>query len=316
MNFARDRFGLEPRGFTSDFVDASEVLQLSVPWSLYHYRVQGASVADWYLEEQGARLSRARRAWLAAQQASWLSIWEVIEVEVGATLTLRDLLSDERRFVEDFDVLSALPHELRNTDGDPLLLTTDHYRLSPAATPFVEKQLASLEGVQLPDPGEDPAVYVFLRPGNPQHPDWENTVIGQARLTDTALRLESNSRKRSDALRQMVEAACGDRIRHRAREHEDPLSSKAEPVQPDPEPVPSSPEERQLLLEFKERHYEDWLDQPLPALDEKTPRDAIRTAKGRASVDVLLKDMENHEQRSESGGAFDFSAIRHELGLE
>ena len=101
MNFARDRFGLEPRGFTSDFVDASEVLQLSVPWSLYHYRVQGASVADWYLEEQGARLSRARRAWLAAQQASWLSIWEVIEVEVGATLTLRDLLSDERRFVED-----------------------------------------------------------------------------------------------------------------------------------------------------------------------------------------------------------------------
>ena len=396
IEFAPARFGAEAAGFTEDFFDASKVLDLSVPWSLYHYQVQGASVADWYLKERGARLSKARRAWLAAQRAAWLSVWEVVDIEAQGIVTLRDLLSDERRSVretlasetlvvrdailarvvdhdevsllcgvypyplpplvgaevvrlargrlrrkravpverlrdeafgryliwrweeavEDLEVLSSIPPELHNTDGDPLLLTTDHYRLSPAARPFVEKQLASLEGVRAPDPGEDPAIYVFQRPGNRRHADWESTIVGQARFSDTTLRLESNSRERADALRRKVEAACGERIRHRAREHADPLSSKAEPVRSDQAIEPPSPEEQQLLLDYKARHYADWLDQPLPALDGKTPRETARTKQGRASVDGLLKDMENSEQRWQSNAAFDFSTIRRELGLE
>jgi hypothetical protein len=48
----------------------------------------------------------------------------------------------------------------------------------------------------------------------------------------------------------------------------------------------------------------------------KTPREAARTAQGRSAVDVLLKDMENHEQRSARGVAFDFSELRRELRLD
>ncbi len=396
IEFALVRFGFESRDFTRDFVDASAVLQLSVPWSLYHYQVEGASVAEWYLKEQRTRLSRPRRTWLVAQLASWLSVWEVVDIEAGGILTLRDLLSDERRSVPDslasetlvardailarvvdhddasllcgvhphplppleadevvrrargrlrrkrsvpverlrdeafgrylirrweeavegYDRLSSVMPELHNTDGDPLLLTTDHYRLTPGSRPSVEKQLGTLEDIQVPDANEDPAVYVFLRSGNQQHSDWESTVLGQARVSDTTLRLESNSRQRADALRRSVEAACGERIKHRAREHADPLSSKAETIPPDPVDEPPTPEERQLFLDFKERHYDDWLDQPLPALEGKTPREAVRTKKGRASVDVLLKDMENNEQRWQSTTAFDFSDIRRKLGIE
>ena len=64
---------------------------------------------------------------------------------------------------------------------------------------------------------------------------------------------------------------------------------------------PPSPEADQLILEFKRRHYADWPDQPLPALDGKTPREAVQTVGGRGVVDVLLKGMENLEQRA--GGA-------------
>jgi hypothetical protein len=80
--------------------------------------------------------------------------------------------------------------------------------------------------------------------------------------------------------------------------------------------MPSSPELEQLVLDHKRRHYADWVDQPLPALGGHTPRQAARTAAGRAAVDALMKDMESHEQRATPRAAFDFSPLRRELGLE
>ncbi len=59
-----------------------------------------------------------------------------------------------------------------------------------------------------------------------------------------------------------------------------------------------------------------WPDQPLPALNGRTPREAVRTARGRTAVDLLLKDLENREQRAGGDAAFDLSAIHRELGLD
>jgi hypothetical protein len=66
---------------------------------------------------------------------------------------------------------------------------------------------------------------------------------------------------------------------------------------------------------FKRRHYAQWADHPLAALRGKTPREAMRTADGRAAVDVLLKDFENHEIRQSDDARYDFSEIRRGLGL-
>ena len=62
------------------------------------------------------------------------------------------------------------------------------------------------------------------------------------------------------------------------------------------------------MAEFKKRHYVRWLDQPLPALHGRTPRDAARTAAGRAKLELLLKQMEHMENHSPSV-PFDFSAL-------
>lgn len=404
--YAGERFGFEWGRFTADFFDPEETLQLAVPWSLYHYRVEGRSVLEWYLDERGRRPSPAEREWLVAQQAAWLSAWEVISVEPGESVTLRDLLSNEERFVrevsgsrtlvvrdvllgrvvdhegvsllcgahprplppmdaaevvrrargrlrrkravpverlrdeafgryliarweeavDDLDARREIPPQLRNTEGDLLLLTADHFELQPTARAEVASRLAAMEGVEVEqgadgdDAPEEGSIYVFLAEGNRMHASWENTVVGRACLTGTKLRLEANSLERSDALRARVEAACGELLRHCAREHADPLAppvraaaAMAAAAAPPPEPAPSEIE--QLLADVKRRHYADWPDQSVPALEGLSPREAVRTARGREAVDVLLKDMENREQRHGGGDAFDFGALRRELGL-
>ncbi|MAE94646.1 MAG: hypothetical protein CL910_08305 [Deltaproteobacteria bacterium] len=392
--YATARFGDEWLRFERDFADPSRALPLAIPWSVHGYRVQGRTVREWYLHEQGRGLRKADRRWLAAQGAAWLSIWEVVGVEPGKTVTLRDLLSYEERCVReasgsqtlverdailarvvdqeggallcgvhprtlppievaevvrrargrlrrkravpverlrdgaigrylikrweeavgDLDLRALIPPELRNTDGDPFLLTTDHFGFEPGARGEVQERLAAIEGAELEDSEGGRSSYVFLAAGNRLHSSWENTVTGRAVLAKSWLRLDTNSRERADEFRAQVEEACGGLIQHRAREHADPMSQEAPTLPADSTNVP--PEAEQLLLEFKQNHYDGWLDEPLPALGGKTPRESAATAQGRAAVDVLLKDMENHERRSAGASAFDFSPLRRELRLE
>jgi hypothetical protein len=217
--------------------------------------------------------------------------------------------------VASLDARVELPRELRNTDGDSLLVTIDHYDVAPGERPAVEAGLAGLEGVQTPEPGEEPAMYVFLRPEGAAGGEGI-TVVGQAVLSKMKLMLETSSRERADTLRGRVEAACGGRIRHRAREHQDPLSSKAAAEGGGREPEPLRPEEARVIRRIKELQYATWLDDALPALGGKTPREAVRSARGREAVDVVLKDMENLEHRFHGEAAFDFASIRRELKLD
>ena len=391
-DFAFERFGDAWLGFVRDFEDPLIAVLLASPWSVFHHRVDRTTVLEAYLRSPPRVVSPVERGWLEAQRAAWLSVWEVVAVDPGKSLTLHDLLSGEERFVHEsgasaslvlrdavlgrvvdhaegsflcgmhpnplppwdatevvrrargrlrrrrkvpvgrlrdeafgrylirrweeavdwLDARAGVMPELRNNDGDLLLLTTDHFRVEPAGRPAVEARLAAMEGVEPPADDGDPA-YVFFPPGAAQPDDGQRTVLGVARFTDTSLRVDSNSVERADALRARIEAACGDDIRHRAREHADPTSDAA-PFPP-PGSAPAVPVPDEILHELKRRHYADWPDHPLPALDGMTPREAVRTADGRAAVDNLLKEMENQEQRA-PGAAFDFSALRRALGLE
>ena len=80
-------------------------------------------------------------------------------------------------------------------------------------------------------------------------------------------------RARADALRERIEAACGSRVRHRAREHTDPRALRKGPGKRPAATAAASPEEESLVAELQARHYAGWIDQPLPALNRKTPRE-------------------------------------------
>jgi len=60
-----------------------------------------------------------------------------------------------------------------------------------------------------------------------------------------------------------------------------------------------------------------WVDEKIPALDGKTPREALKTPEGREKVEELLKDWENMEERRKREGEpyIDINALRQMLNL-
>jgi len=215
--------------------------------------------------------------------------------------------------VENKTVRAHVPPQLTNTDGEKLAITTDVFTFRSEQHAEVDRRLRRIEGVEGPDGNDDR--YIFLRGTTRSKRHDGRTVIGSASIAGSELRVETNSVERADALRSRVEDACRGLLVHGRREKEDPLAPRL--VKPTliasaPEDLPGGAE---LVRAFKHRHYRDWADQPVPALQGKTPREAIRTAQGRAVVDVLLRDFENHEQRAPPEARFDFGEVRKDLGL-
>jgi hypothetical protein len=209
---------------------------------------------------------------------------------------------------------AAAPKTLVNTDGEALLFTTDHFAFDRGVRAEVRERLSRVEGVEHEADDDGGDRFTIFKEGNAVHAHWENTVLAHVVLEESRLRLESNSVERADRLRARLEAGCGGLLRHRAREHADPLSSA--PPSPPTGPAPVVPPEAiAVVRDFKARHYAAWIDTAIPALDAKTPREAVRTKRGREQVDVLLRTMENAEQRSRDGAPFDFASLRRALGF-
>ena len=137
---------------------------------------------------------------------------------------------------------------------------------------------------------------------------------------DGRLVLEVMSRPRAERGRALLEQAAGAALRHRSTRFESVAKAlerhRSAPSKP-PEEVP--PEvAAEVLRQYKDKHYKKWPDEPLPALDGRTAREAAGLPVLRPRLVDLLKDMENHETRGTRPGnpPYDFGWIWKELGVE
>ncbi|MBK6898569.1 MAG: SEC-C domain-containing protein [bacterium] len=218
--------------------------------------------------------------------------------------------------VEVMDQRRLIPPRMSNTDGDVLLLTTDRFRIASGDDKVLAQRLEAVEGVVFDDPDRAEGNFAVLRSADPGAAGDPGTVIGHGWIVDGYLTVGTNSVRRADNLKSLLTAWCAGLLEHVSREHpamdvgEDAARSAEQDLQPE------DPISLQVIREFKERHYADWADQPLPALGGRTPRETVRTAQGRREVDLLIKTMENMEHRGGGSGVlFDFAGIRRELGL-
>ncbi len=116
----------------------------------------------------------------------------------------------------------GLPLRAENfVTGEPLV-TVDYFDFASADKAAIADRLLTLEGA-VPDEGAArPRVLVYDTRGGhgPHHP---LALIAIATVQDEALRVETARRAPADHVRGAVQAACGARVKYRARTKENPV---------------------------------------------------------------------------------------------
>jgi hypothetical protein len=228
------------------------------------------------------------------------------------------------------ELLNPAPPQLSNTDGDPLELTTMTYELRIAASEAVRKltPLATVLGEEHIDEIDRDesdeiigASLTWMKEGNRQHEAWDNTVLGRIRIEGERLVAEVNSARRAGRLKREIAKRLGTGatlLETTVADTEGMLEQGARrraagEVLDEPE-VPSA-EVQAMLDEEMRRHWAEWLDTPVPALLNKTPREALLTPGGRERLEALLDEFEPRATEGPPGAAVHVAALRVALAL-
>jgi hypothetical protein len=146
----------------------------------------------------------------------------------------------------------------------------------------------------------------WRKPGNAMHESWTNTVLGSLSIDGRVLRAEVNSAARAARLRELIANRLGDRARFRVAKVESPEAalerSRAKP-EDDAESrrraaeharFAELPEVKAAIAAKLRSFYLDWLDQKIPSLGGRTPREAVADPDGREALEALLLQMERY----------------------
>lgn len=233
--------------------------------------------------------------------------------------------------IADAIVNPRLPR-LQNTDGEPIEMTTMTYELHITAAEAFDRlrPLATMRGETHVDDERydaagriEAAVLTWLKAGNRMHRNWDNTTLGTMRLDGTRLVIEVDSAKR----RKRIAAAISKRFGSNAtlveskttdivKELED-RRARGETIEPatlstEPE---RTPEIQALEAELMQKHWDAWIDTKVPALGNRTPRQAAKTAKGRERLEALLTDFARSADQKSSIVQPTLGDLRRRLGL-
>jgi hypothetical protein len=200
----------------------------------------------------------------------------------------------------------------------PRLSTTDGEALEFCTVVFDVKDAAALRAAFDREPAleaDDEGAYTWLEPA-------ERRILGNLKLSAGRLEVETISRDRAERAKGLLETIAGKAVRHRLTKHVSPEQALAEYRERPPAPRAEDalpPElEREIISNYQTEYYRRWLDEPIPALGDRTPRHAAKLKTWRPKVITLLKDLERMSNRSQAGGrpSFDAGWMWKELGLD
>jgi hypothetical protein len=161
-------------------------------------------------------------------------------------------------------------------------------------------------------------------------------LLGTMNIEDCKLIVSVNSTKRAEKVRRLVEKRLGKEAVYK--------TTLIEPIEPEVEKMWAAatsgslmpaeegrkgseqtrvisladlpPEVRLQLEEHARQHWITWVDQPVPALNNMTPREAAKTAEGRELLESLLLDYERHDDAdNENPMRPDIPELRRKLGM-
>ncbi len=147
------------------------------------------------------------------------------------------------------------------------------------------------------------------------------TILGRIEHKESKLILECNSKKRLEKGKKLILEALSNSLTHKIDTFQDPMEAmkdhKKEPREKPSIEIPMEIQQK-LYTEFMDKHNKNWLKKKVPALNGKTPLQAVKTEEGRKKVIELLKSFENSEERNKKEGMpyYDLSWMWERLGID
>ncbi len=232
-----------------------------------------------------------------------------------------DFLARYHNCVEE--ILNPTLPEIRNTDGDKLVFTTSRYTFKPTNREDIIVKLKSMRNFEYDGDKEDESEFAWTIE-NKKKAMMQTVTKGNIKVGLDHILTDCNSKPRDKYLRNRLVKNLGDLIKHKDTTHNPYDSDELPDALPEASGESSaldldtlSEDARQQLVEFLEQEYMNWTDQRIPALQDKTPKEAVKTPKGREKVADLINDWENTQLRMpDRQFEFDFNKLRVELGLE
>jgi hypothetical protein len=199
---------------------------------------------------------------------------------------------------------SFRPPRMQNTDGQDLVFHTLRWR---CPDPDGVDAALGRAGLRAEDGGRE---WSLMRDSARQ----PNTVIAHVRLDGDELVAEVNSDERARELRELVAGAMpeAELLEDEERSFDEAMSDVDADDLP-PGPNLDDPMIRQALREFIADHERRWLDESIPALGGRTPREAAVDPIGREELEHLLESFPR--PGPDDVGAMDPDRLRKALDL-
>ena len=201
--------------------------------------------------------------------------------------------------------------ELRNIDDEPIELTQLRFPLAGEPSKVVKALNSS---PVLERDSDDGGWTWFPKPIDDISPEERVSILGHIRLKGRSLQLETNSVARVERGGKMLSVLLRDLVGSPLTVHENPVIDSADEM-PGSFGTDLPPELQEAMEAHLTSHYRQTLDEAIPMLNGKTPRECAADPVLQDKVIGWLKYMENSDKRS-SGPSYDFTWMWDELNLE
>jgi hypothetical protein len=211
-------------------------------------------------------------------------------------------------------IQNPTPIQIHTTGGELLLFSKAIFKIKDKVA--VTDGLLKIKGFE-----QDRDGFTWYDTCDEEDKEDRATILGKIEINENELILGCNSKERLERGKSLIFKSLSDALIHREDTFQEPMeaiesckeSSTEEPVNALPMEI-----QQEVYTKFMQKHCEKWLKDKIPALDGRTPIQAIKTEEGKRKVIDLLKSFENIEEHNRQEGRphYDISWMWERLKIE
>lgn len=252
---------------------------------------------------------------------AWLADYRKDNKKASIKEFLRNCAMEVLASAKDAYYLGRQNRVVVNRDGDRVEICSARYSINNIS--FIKQALEFHPNIQLDSSQKDRYTLSWIsdtpfeEAGVLQH-----TILGTITLEKNRLVLQTNSRNRLEKEKQLIQKLLGIAAKHEKDtiESVEKFLEKNQKELKETKPALPSPEIKKIERTFLENHYKRWVDEPLPSLGGRTPREASRMPQYRRKLMELFKQLEQSAIRLAEEKGFDepidLDEIRQILNLD